>query len=65
MKKVHEKLNHLSLVISAAAAVMAFLALIISIAALIKSCKKKHITTTEYDNCHFENDDIDDEELAF
>lgn len=43
---------------------MAFFALIISIAALIKSCKKKHITTTEYDNCHFEDDDTD-EELAF
>lgn len=65
MKKVHEKLNHLSLVISTVAAVMAFFALIISIIALVKSCKKKHITTTEYDNCHFENDDIDDEELAF
>lgn len=44
---------------------MAFFALIISIAALIKSCKKKHMTTTEYDNFHFEDDDIDDEELAF
>ncbi|MDE6596077.1 MAG: hypothetical protein K2K44_08715 [Oscillospiraceae bacterium] len=66
MRKVQEKLNHLSLIISTAAAVMAFFALIISIAALIKSFKRSRMTTTEYDGCHFEyDDDFEDEDLAF
>lgn len=65
MKKVNEKLNHLSLIISTAAAVMAFFALIISVAALIKSCKRSRTTTTEYDCCNFDYDNIEDEDLAF
>lgn len=63
MRKVQEKLNHISIVISTIAAVMAFFALIISVVAFIKSCKKSRMTTTEYDNCKF-NDDTE-EELAF
>lgn len=65
MKKVNEKLNHLSLIISTAAAVMAFFALIISVFALIKSCKRSRITTTEYDGFNFEDDDTEDDALAF
>ena len=66
MKKVNEKLNHLSLIISTAAAVMAFFALIISVTALIKSCKRSRITTTEYDGCNFDyDDDTEDDTLAF
>lgn len=66
MKKVNEKLNHLSLIIATAAAVMAFLALIISVAAFVKSCKRSRITTTEYDCCNFDfDDDTEDEALAF
>lgn len=66
MKKVNEKLNHLSLIISTAAAVMAFFALIISVFALVKSFKRSRMTTTEYDGCHFEyDDDFEDEDLAF
>ena len=64
MKKVNEKLNHLSLIISTAAAVMAFFALIISVAALIKSCKRSRITTTEYDGCNFDYDDDTEDDLA-
>ncbi len=66
MKKVNEKLNHLSLIISTAAAVMAFFALIISIIAFVKSCKRSRVTTTEYDGCNFDyDDDFEDEDLAF
>ena len=64
MRKVQEKLNHLSLIISTIAAVMAFFALIISVAALIKSCKRSRITTTEYDGCSFEDDDDIEDDLA-
>lgn len=65
MRKVQEKLNHISLVISTIAAVMAFFALIISVFALIKSCKRSRMTTTEYDGCNFDYDNIEDEDLAF
>lgn len=65
MKKVNEKLNHLSLIISTAAAVMAFFALIISVAALVKSCKRSRVTTTEYDCCNFDDDYTEDGDLAF
>ena len=45
---------------------MAFFALIISVIALIKSCKRSRITTTEYDGCNFDyDDDTEDDTLAF
>lgn len=65
MKRVHEKLNRISLVISVIAAVMAFFALIISVAALVKSCKRSRVTTTEYDGCNFDDDYTEDGDLAF
>lgn len=66
MRKNNESCHSLCVVISAAAAFMAFLAMLISIAAFIESCKKRHITTTEYDYCEFgEDDDTDSGELAF
>ncbi|MDE6133578.1 MAG: hypothetical protein K2G04_09455 [Oscillospiraceae bacterium] len=68
MKRVQEKLNHISIVISIIAAFMAFLALVISFAAFVKSCKKSRVTTTEYDNCNFDDDTDEDwasDTLAF
>lgn len=62
MKKINERYHHLCLTVSTAAAVMSFMALAISLAALIKSCKRSRVTTTEYDCCNF---DEDDDTLAF
>lgn len=70
MKKIQEKINKLSLILSAAAAVMAFIALILSVIALVKSCHKGKVTAVEYvcrddvDN-EFYDDTDDDETLAF
>lgn len=61
MKKLNEKLNKLSLIISAAAAAMAFAALIVSVAAFVKSCRGRKTTTAEYNCCDDENSDT----LAF
>lgn len=69
MKKIQEKINKLGLLISVAAAVMAFTALILSVIALVKSCRKGKVTAVEYvcrdsaDDDFF--DDDDDEALAF
>lgn len=69
MKKIQEKINKLSLLLSAAAAAMAFAALLLSIAALAKSCRKGNVTAAEYvcrdgDDDGF-YDDEDDDTLAF
>lgn len=70
MKKIQEKINKLSLLLSAAAAVMAFIALVFSIIALVKSCRKGKVTAVEYvcrdgGEDEFYDDDEDDGTLVF
>lgn len=71
MKKFQEKINELNLLLSAAAAVMAFIALILSIIALAKSCRRSKVTAVEYvcrdseDDSIYDDDDEDDGKLAF
>lgn len=64
MKKNNEKYCGLCIAISAASMILAFSALILSVLALVKSCGKTHISTSEFDYCGLD-DEADDEELAF
>ena len=65
MKKLNEKINKLSLIISAAAAAIAFIALILSIAAIVKSFRGRSITTAEYNCCDCDEyeDDVKDSDI--
>lgn len=70
MKKIQEKINKLSLLLSAAAAAMAFIALVFSIIALVKNCRRNKVTAVEYvcrDNGDDDiyDDDEDDGTLVF
>lgn len=63
MKNLTVKFRHLTLAISAAAAVMAFLALIISIIALAKSSRGRRVTAEEY--AFGDDENIGSDTLAF